>query len=157
VDLRRVRTWEWLTGIGGFVLLVSLFLPWYSAAGVDATGWESFSVVDLIVALAALSAMALPLVAAFQRTAAVPQAFASTIVWVLGLAAVLAVIRLINPPFDDVSREAGVWIAVIAALATAAFDVKSMRDKRFPAAMRPRLDIETIPAPLADGTRRDVQ
>jgi cytochrome bd-type quinol oxidase subunit 2 len=157
MDLRRVRTWEWLTGLSGLVLLVSLFLPWYSAGGSDATAWESFSVVDLIIALAALAALALPVVAAVQRTAAVPQAFASTIIWVLGVAGVLTIVRLLNPPFDDVSREAGVWIAAVASLATIAFDIKSMRDKRFPATMRPRLDIETVPAPLADGTRRDVQ
>jgi hypothetical protein len=157
MDLRRVRAWEWLTGLGGVVLLVSLFLPWYSLAGVDATGWESFSVVDLILAFAALCAIALPVVAATQRAAAVPQAWSSGIIWALMLAAVLAVIRLLNPPADDVSREAGVWIATIASLALVGFDIKSMRDKRFPAAMRPRIDIETIAAPTPDGTRRDVQ
>jgi hypothetical protein len=157
MDLRRVRTWEWLTGLAGLVLLISLFLPWYSAAGENVTGWKAFSVVDVLLALAALSAIALPAVTAMQRAAAVPQAYASTIVWLLGVAAILALVRLINPPFDSVSREAGVWIAAIASLASLAFDIKSMRDKRFPAVMRPRLDIETIPAPLPDGTRRDVQ
>jgi hypothetical protein len=157
MDLRRVRTWEWLTGLGGTVLLISLFLPWYSLGDVSATGWESFSVVDVILALAALCAIALPVVTAMQRTAAVPQAFASTIIWVLIVAAILAVIRLINPPAAGVSRDAGVWIAAIAALALLALDSKSMRDKRFPAAMRPQLDIETVPAPAADGTRADLQ
>jgi hypothetical protein len=157
MDLRRVRVWEWLTGAGGLVLLVSLFLPWYSLGGESATGWESFTVVDLILALAALCAIALPAVAAAQRTAAVPQAFASTIVWILAVAAVLALIRLLNPPADDVSRDAGVWIGAIAALALVGVDIKSMRDKRFPGAMRPRLEIEIIPTPAADGTRRDVQ
>ena len=156
MDLRRVRAWEWLTGLGGIVLLVSLFLPWYSLGGESATGWESFTVVDVIIALASLCAIALPVVTAVQRTAAVPQAFSASIVWVLMLAAVLAVIRLLNPPVDDVSRDAGVWIAAIASLAVVGFDIKSMRDKRFPGAMRPRLDIETIAAPTADGTRRDV-
>ena len=157
MDVRRVRAWDWLTGAAGLVLLVSLFLPWYSAGGESATGWESFTVVDLIVALAALAAMALPVVTVVQRTAAVPQALSSTILWLLLLAAVLAVIRLLNPPFDDVSRAAGVWIATIASLAAVAFDIKAMRDKTFPAAMRPRLDIETIATPAADGSRRDVK
>jgi hypothetical protein len=157
VDLRRVRTWEWLTGLGGAVLLVSLFLPWYSLGEVSATGWESFSVVDVILALAALCAIALPVVAAGQRTAAVPQALASSIIWALLLAALLALVRLVNPPADGVTREAGVWIAAVTALVLVAVDVKSMRDKRFPGIMRPRLDVETVPAPAADGTRRDVQ
>jgi hypothetical protein len=157
VDIRRVRTWEWLTGLGGVVLLVSLFLPWYSAGGQSANAWDWFTVVDVIIAIAALCAIALPIVTAFQRTAAVPQALSSTIVWILAVAAVLAVIRLLNPPADGVSRDAGVWLAAIAALSLIGFDVKSMRDKHFPTSMRPRLDIETIPAPTADGTRRDMQ
>jgi hypothetical protein len=157
MDVRRVRVWDWLTGLAGVVLFASLFLPWYSAAGEDASGWESFSAVDVILALAALAAIALPVVTANQRTAAVPQAMSAGIIWVLLVAAVLAVTRLLDPPFDDASRAAGAWLATIAALALVAFDIKAMRDKRFPAAMRPRLDIETIPAPAADGTRRDVQ
>src|SRR3954451_7424118 len=75
MDPRRVRKWDWLTGLGGLVLLASLFLPWYSLDGVSATGWESFSVIDLLLAVAALCAIALPIVTAMQRTAAVPQSF----------------------------------------------------------------------------------
>src|SRR6476469_1555359 len=132
MDLRRVRTWEWLTGLAGAALLISLFLPWYSSGGQDVTGWEAFTVVDVIMAVGGLSAAALPVVAALQRTAAVPQAFASTIVWLLIVAALLALVRLINPPYDSVSREAGAWIAAVASLAALGFDIKSMRDKRFP-------------------------
>jgi hypothetical protein len=155
MDLRRVRTWEWLVGLSGLVLLVSLFLPWYSVAGLSANAWDSFTVVDVILALAALGGIALPALAAMQRTAAVPQAWASSLIWIVLVAAVLAVIRLVDPPADGVSRDAGVWIGAVAALALVAFDMKSMRDKRFPSVMRPRLNIETIAAPTADGTRRD--
>jgi len=157
MDLRRVRTWDSLTGLAGLVLLVSLFLPWYSAGGQNATGWESFTVIDVILALAALAGIALLVVTATQRTAAIPQAVASSIPSILLVAAVLAIIRLLNLPGDADTREAGVWIGTVAALALFAFDVKAMRDKTFPAAMRPRLSIETIAAPTPDGTRRDVQ
>jgi hypothetical protein len=157
VDLRRVRIWDLLTGLAGVVLLVSLFLPWYSAGGQSATGWESFTVIDVILALAALSGIALVVVTAAQRTAAVPQAVASSISPILLVAAVLAVIRLLNLPGDADTRDAGVWIGTLAALSLFAFDVKSLRDKSFPAAMRPNLTIETVPAPAPDGTRRDVQ
>jgi hypothetical protein len=157
MDLRRVRTWDWLTGLAGLVLLVSLFLPWYSAGGESATGWESFTVIDVILAVAALTGGALVVTAATQRTAAVPQALASSIAPIMLLAAVLAVIRLLNLPGDADTREAGVWLGTLAALALFAFDVKSMRDKSFPAAMRPNLTIETVPTPAPDGTRRDVR
>lgn len=156
MDLRRVRVWEWLTGAAGVVLLVSLFLPWYSLGGRHVTGWQAFTVIDVILALFALAAIALPIVTAVQRTAAVPQAMASSIVWLLLAAAVLAVIRLLDAPASNMSRDAGVWIAAISAIAALLFDMKSMRDMRFPTSMRPRLDIETIPTPAPDGARRDV-
>ena len=158
MDFRRVRTWEWLTGAAGIALLVSLFLPWYSAAGAHVTGWQAFTVIDLILALAGACAIALPVVTAMQRTAAVPQALASTIVWVLAAAAVLAVVRLLDIPDvgEAAARAAGVWIGAIAAAAALVFDIASIRDARFPEAMRPPLRVETIPAPAADGTRADV-
>src|SRR5690349_12995851 len=126
MDVRRVRSWDWLTGLAGVALLVSLFLPWYSVAGVDATGWESFTVIDVILAVAALAGIALVIVTAAQRTAAVPQALASSMIWLTLLAAVLAVIRLLNLPVDDATREAGVWIGAVSALALFGFNVKAM-------------------------------
>ena len=157
MDLRRLRTWDWLTALAGVVLLVSLFLPWYSAGGANATGWQSFTVIDVIFALAGLAGIALLIAAATQRTAAIPQAVASSIAPLLLVAAVLAVIRLLNLPGAADTREAGVWIGTLAALALFAFDAKSLRDKRFPAAMRPNLTIETIATPAPDGTRHDVK
>jgi hypothetical protein len=157
MDLRRVRAWDWLTGVAGLVLLVSLFLPWYSADGRSATGWESFTVIDVILALAALAGLALLIATATQRTAAIPQALASSIAPLLLVAAVLAVIRLLNVPGEADTREVGMWIGTLAALGLFGFDAKSMRDKRFPAVMRPSLTVETIPTPAGDGARRDVQ
>src|SRR5690348_4562644 len=117
MDLRRVRTWDWLTGLAGLVLLVALFLPWYSTGGQNATGWESCTVLDSILALAALGGIALLVATATQRTAAIPQAVASSLTPILLVAAVLAVIRLLNLPGAADTREAGVWIGALAALA----------------------------------------
>jgi hypothetical protein len=156
MDLRRVRVWEWLTGLAGVVLLVSLFLPWYGAAGVSATGWESLTVVDVVLAITALGAMALPVLTAVQRTTAVPQAMTALLMPVALAAALLAVIHLLDLPDGASSREAGVWIATVAAIAVFVFNSRSMGDKRFPHAMRSRLEVATIPAPTADGERRDV-
>jgi hypothetical protein len=158
MDLRRVRVWEWLTGLAGAVLLVSLFLPWYGAgSGVEVSAWEAFTVIDVLLALVALGAIALPVIAATQRTAAVPQSWTALLMPFAIVAAILAVIRLLNLPDLGPSGERafGVWLAAAAALALLAFDYRSMGDKRFPRAMRPRLDITTIPAPTPDGERRD--
>jgi hypothetical protein len=196
VDLRRVRTWEWFTGAAGLVLLIALFLPWY---GVDvkegaavsffgsartANALEALTVIDVFLLLAALIAIALPIVAAMQRTTAVPQTLSAFVVWVALFASILALIRLLSPPgadslggaigfegaflkrslggasasFDDVfstTREIGAWIGTLATLAILACGWRSMRDKRFPRALRPNLRIETIPAPAPDGERSD--
>lgn len=162
MDLRRVRTYEWLTGLAGVALLVSLFVPWYSAQGTAANAWQSFAIVDVILALAAVAAIALPLLAATQRTTAVPQGMTAWVVIVGFPAAVLAIIRLLAVPDlsarpGTVTRDAGVWIGAVAMLAILALDWRSMGDKRFPRAMRPRLEVQVVRAPGPDGERRDSQ
>src|SRR4051812_10454472 len=157
MDLRRVRAWDWLTGLAGLVLLVSLFLPWYGGGATDASGWEAFTVIDVVLALAALLAIALPLVTAAQRTASVPQSWVAIVMLIGVPAAILAVIRLLNLPGDGLTREAGVWIGAASALALTVVAYRSMGDRTFPSAMRPRLDVEVIPSPVPDGARRDVQ
>ena len=157
MDLRRVRAWDWLTGLAGAVLLVSLFLPWYGAAGVTATGWESFTVVDVIIAIAALLGIGLPLVAAAQRTSAVPQAWTAFVIVFALVALVVAVVRLLNLPGDGLDREAGVWIACVSALALFYLDARAMGDDSFPAALRPNFETKIIPAPAPDGTRHDLK
>jgi hypothetical protein len=156
MDLRRVRVWEWLTGLAGAALLASLFLPWYGEGGRSLTGWESFAVIDVVLAVAALLAIALPAVAAAQRTAAVPQALTALVLLVGYPAIVLVAIRLLNIPGDDLGREAGVFAAALSLIALLYVDSRSMGDRSFPRAMRPRLDVAVIPAPTADGERRDL-
>src|SRR5215217_417904 len=116
MDVRRVRVWEWLTALAGAVLLASLFLPWYGDGDETATGWQSLTVVDVVLAVAALAAVALPIVAATQRTPAVPQSWTALVMLVGVVAALLAVFRLLNVPGDGLGREAGVWIGTAAML-----------------------------------------
>ena len=158
MDLRRVRVWEWLTGLAGLALLVSLFLPWYGDGdgGAGASAWESFAVIDVVLLLVALLAMALPVVAAAQRTAAVPQAHTAFVLLFAYPALVLVVIRLLNLPGEGLEREIGVFAAALSVLAILFFDSRSMGDRRFPRAMRPRLDVAVIPSPTADGERHDL-
>jgi cation transport ATPase len=152
MDLRRVRRWEWLTGLAGLVLLVSLFLHWYDGA----SAWQAFTVIDVVLAIAALGAMALPVVTAAQRTAAVPQGTTALLMPVALVAALLALIRLVNPPGSGAEREIGVWLGTVAAFAVFYLNSRSMGDARTPHAMRSRLDVATLPAPTPDGERRDL-
>src|SRR4051812_9258018 len=101
MDLRRAGAWDWLTGLAGVVLIVDLWLPWYGAAGLTANAWEAFTYVDLLLALAGLSAIALVVVTAAAPAAAIPRIMNTCVLWLGVAASVFAVIRLINVPGVD--------------------------------------------------------
>ena len=106
MDLRRLRHGEWIAGISGVVLLVSLFLDWYSVtlkglAGEPtpaSTAWEAFSIADVILAIAALMGIGLAVAAATQRAPAVAQALSALTVPVALAAAVFAVVHALSLP-----------------------------------------------------------
>jgi hypothetical protein len=156
VDFRRLRAGEWIVGAAGVVLLVSLFLDWYGVevsgrsapGGLDA--WEAFDVIDVVLLIVALSALALAIVTAFQRTPAIPVAMAS-IVTILSFAAVILVAyRAIDEPGVrtpvDLSLSGGIWLALGASLAMLAGGARAIRDES-PGAPAPPVAAEEIPAP----------
>jgi hypothetical protein len=163
MDFGRLRTWEWFTGLAGAVLLLSLFLPWYGAEGFQGTAnaWQAFTVIDIVLALVAAMAIALLVVTAAQRTASLPQTRVALLVWVAVAGLIVALFRLASPPEVltgvETTREIGPYVGVVECIAVMLGAWRSMRDKSFPRAMRPRLDVETVPTPTADGERLDVQ
>ena len=94
MDLSRVRTSEWLAGLAGLLMLVSMFgFDWYEIGGsagpaIDALGaaginaqtgikaWESQgftgTIANLVILAAALSGIGLAVLAATSRTVALP-------------------------------------------------------------------------------------
>jgi hypothetical protein len=157
MDLRRLRTGELITGASGLVLLVALFLPWYE----DLSGWEAFSVLDLILALLALAALSVPIVTAGHRVPALPLALQSLTALFGMLGLLLVLFRVLNLPGDAHKREWGLWLALAAVLGIVGGALIAMRDERRSPAGRhtdlagvpvqsPR-EIETIPAPPPEG------
>src|SRR3954466_3369014 len=139
MDLRRVGTWQWLTGLAGLVLLIDLWLPWFGAGGLTANAWETLTFIDLILALTGLGAIALVVVTATQRAAALPKRFAAVLMWLAIVGALLVFYPLLKTPEADitltgggidVTRKVGVWIGLLAASATAVFAWRSARDAR---------------------------
>jgi hypothetical protein len=148
VDLRRVRHGEWIAGIAGVVLLVALFLDWYSAdGGASANGWESFTVTDVLLAVAALFGIALALGAATQRSAAVPQTVGQLAVPVAFVAAVAVVIQALSLPVGADSREVGLWVGIAAALGVLVGAWRSIGDQSFPKGASPKVEVTPLPAP----------
>jgi hypothetical protein len=132
MDTSRLTTGDIVAGVGGVVLLVSLFLPRYgvsvSASGFSAsatgTGWEALGFIDILLFLVSLAAMAI--VAAKASGNLSPDVPAPVVLLGLGALAVLLVIyRIIDIPAGDVpdgvdlSRKLGVFIALIGAAAVA--------------------------------------
>jgi hypothetical protein len=155
MDLRRLRVGEWIVGAGGVLLLVALFLDWYSDP--TETGWEAFTVLDVILAVVALAAIAVPVVTATHRVPAVPLALESLVALIALVAVVLVLIRVVNLPGEADGREIGLWLGLLATLGVFAGGMIGMRDERrsprgrhtdvsgAPAAGPPQ--VETVPTP----------
>ena len=113
-----MRLGELVGAIGGLGLLVSGFLPWYSAGGVDATAWQAFSVTDIVLAAAAAVALSVAVCVLFGISVSYPVAGSSVATGFGFVAAVLIVIRIINPPgAGSPSVEFGAWLGLVSAIA----------------------------------------
>jgi peptidoglycan/LPS O-acetylase OafA/YrhL len=157
MDLRRLRSGEWVAAVSGVALLVSLFLPWYGAGPEDASAWEALAAIDVALALVAASAVALLVITASQRVPAVPIALSAfvTLAGLIGL--VLVLVRVASVPGDFDGREWALWLGLLAAIGIVAGSSFAMRDERLSPAGRhtdltgrptpPPPEIEPVPAP----------
>ena len=133
MDTSRLTTGDIIAGVGGIVLLISLFLPWYGAsvdvggfsASESGNGWEAMSFIDILLFVIALVAIA---VVAARATGQLPAEVPAAVVLLgLGALAVLLVLyRIIDIPVEgdipdevDLSRKIGVFVALIGAAAVA--------------------------------------
>ena len=130
MDLRKVRNGEWIGLASGVVLIVALFLPWYNAGGETASGWESLTVIDVVLCLCALFGIALWFFTAQQPTPAFPLAVAGLAAWIGVLATILALIRVIDSPADGLSLEYGAFVALGASVGLFVGAWRSLGDER---------------------------
>jgi hypothetical protein len=162
MDLRRLRAGEWIAAASGTVLLLALFLPWYTAdAGHSTIGWESFAVLDIVLALIAASAVALLLVTATQPVPAVPVALAALVAIAGFVATVLVLIRVLDLPDGAAGREWALWLGLAGSLGVLVGGLLATRDERLSPPGRhtditgrpapPPPEIEAIPAPRREG------
>jgi hypothetical protein len=107
------RSGEWVAAISGLGLLAVMFAGWYQPTGGTAlTAWESFTVIDWIIAVAALTALIVGVISIAGVSVSLPVA-GSAITSLLGVIAfVLIVMRLIFPP-EDMDRELGAWLGLL--------------------------------------------
>jgi hypothetical protein len=99
VDLRRLRAGEWLAAAGGMVLIGSLLvLPWYEADSGEVTGFEVFSIVDILLTLIGALAIALAILQATRNSPAMPVAAGVLCVPCGFVGFVLVLYRLLDEP-----------------------------------------------------------
>ena len=132
--MRRVRIGEIVAGVAGAVLLLSLFLEWYTVRGraEGLSAWGAFAFVDLLVCLVALLGIALAVSQVVGRGPALPVAI-GVITATLGLAATLLVLyRILNQPGpnDAIGVGAGAWIGLAACLGVFLGAWLSLSDER---------------------------
>ena len=109
-DWRRLRRGELVVGASALLLLVSMFVDWY---GVKLTvprvgsvvlpigstdAWDAFAVIDIYLLVTVIVSVALVLAQAAFRAPAVPVSVSVITIVLGGVAAILVLIRIIDPP-----------------------------------------------------------
>jgi hypothetical protein len=163
--MNRPRPADVVAGIGGVVLLGSLWLKWY---GFDAdalapkgegvlnllntgtpsvSAWQAFSVIDILLALFAALAIGVPLTSMFAKTTAKPVAF--TVLSSCGgvLAVLLVLFRIVDQPGSNelVAVKSGAWIGLAGAILTLVGSWLAMADESVPGAAPPNVPIRPAP------------
>jgi hypothetical protein len=146
---RRVRAGEWLAGLAGAALIVTLFLDWYDTASGPVTAWQAFSVTDGLLALLALSGPALLAVQITRESPALPAALSVVCTTCGALAAAVVLVRLVVEPGEDAvtGLELGAWLGAAAALALLAGGWWSLESERTPGAPEPQVEVRPAPPP----------
>jgi hypothetical protein len=126
-----LRLGEWVGALGGLGLLVSSFLPWYSAGGQDATAWQAFSVTDFFLTAAAVAGLSVGVVVLFRISVSYPVAGSTVAGMFGGIALILVVIRMIDPPGSgSVSLEVGAWLGLASSIAITIGGYLGMQEPR---------------------------
>jgi hypothetical protein len=131
-DTSRLRFGDLIAAGDGLLLIISLFLNWYtvSAKGsvvdfsISGSGWETLGFIDILLFLIGVIAIIIAGLRALGKMPASLPASPGLIVLVLGgLATLLVLYRLIDTPgagansdLVDVGRAFGIFVALIAAL-----------------------------------------
>jgi hypothetical protein len=148
--VNRLRHGEWVAAAAAVGLVVTLFLPWYGAREREATvtGFESFTVIDILLVLAAGVGFALAVLQATRTSPALPVAFGVLTVAAGFIAVLLTLYRVVNEPGPDefIEVRAGAWLGFAAAVALTAGGWLSIRDERAPG-VPPQPEPELRPSP----------
>lgn len=135
---KKPKLGQLITGAGGVLLIVSLFLPWAGAAEAERTGFELLTIADVFLLIVGLVAIGAALTwgryGLFR-----PDLSLNAAADLLGVVATILVTYLILFNFPSgASREIGVFLTLVATIAIAggAGDYSTLRG----APLFPRID-----------------
>lgn len=138
--MRRLRPADYVAGLGGLVLFGSLFAPWTQLVDGKEDGWRSLAIVDVILLLVAVMAMALPVVTAVKDDPALPVKWDVLTAWAALIAVILTLVKALG------GAEWGGILALAAALATFAGCLWAQRDQSAPGLREPP-EVRAMPSP----------
>ncbi len=112
VDFQRLRAAELIALVGGLLLGVATFLPWFAFPSGNLDAWSSFTVVEVPLGLTAAAGLALFWVTLTRVSPAIPVA---TGVWtsLIALVGTLCVaFRLLDLPQGSFDTCFGAWLGL---------------------------------------------
>ena len=130
MDTSKISFGEMIAGVSAVALFLIMLLPWYGAsaefggisANVDASAWEAFSLIDILLFLVILMALGVVIARATGSMPDLPQPPGLIVAAAGGLAVVLILFRLLIVPDGgvdvegvDFSRKIGIFLGLIAA------------------------------------------
>jgi hypothetical protein len=141
---------DWLAGLSGLVLLLSLFAPWYEVVDGNINGWSALKFMDVWLLLTALLTMGIAIVTATRDSPALPLTFDVLATWASLIAAFLVAYRLVSVAYSEVvtGRSWGVFLAAAAVAGCFASAWWAMRKQDQPG-QRPPPEVRAMPAPPA--------
>ena len=130
MDTSKISFGEMIAGVSAVALFLIMLLPWYGAsaefggisANVNASAWEAFSLIDILLFLVILVALGVVIARATDSMPDLPQPPGLIVAAAGGFAVVLILFRLLVVPDGDVdvegvdfSRKIGIFLGLIAA------------------------------------------
>jgi hypothetical protein len=128
MDPSRLERGEIVAVVGGAILAISIFLPWYSlgngfanlnghqGTGTDLSAWQSLSTIRILLLLGALAPMILAWIIVRQHALSWPRGEITAIVAITAITLILVRGVIIKPgsPSGEISLRYGWFVALIA-------------------------------------------
>jgi hypothetical protein len=148
VDFRRLRGAELLAGTAGVVLLVDTFLPWFEFRSGKLDAWQSYAVVEVVIAAAIVMAFVLVVLTLTARTTAAPVAAAVWTTLVGLIATIWVLVSVLVKPGGALENCYGSWLGLAATVAILVAGWLAMRDERPRRGVDVHAPSDNLPPPL---------